>query len=102
MKIITLCGCLRFQEEMMIVAEKLALEGNCILTPTYPVIENIEIKEEQIAMLKEAHFKRIELSDAILVVNVNNYVGESTNLEIEYAKRLRKEIIYYTDLMKNN
>ena len=53
-------------------------------------------------MLKEEHFKRIELSDAILVVNVNNYVGESTNLEIEYAKRLRKEIIYYTDLMKNN
>ena len=102
MKIITLCGSLKFQEEMMIVAEKLALEGNCILTPTYPVIENIEIKEEQIAMLKEAHFKRIELSDAILVVNVNNYVGESTNLEIEYAKKLGKEIIYYTDLMKNN
>ena len=45
MKIITLCGCLRFQEEMMIVAEKLALEGNWILNPTYPVIENIEIKE---------------------------------------------------------
>ena len=102
MKIITLCGSLKFQEEMMIVAEKLALEGNCILAPTYPVIENIEIKEEQIAMLKEAHFKRIELSDAILVVNVNNYVGESTNLEIEYAKELGKEIIYYTDLMKNN
>ena len=95
MKIITLCGSLKFQEEMMIVAEKLALEGNCILTPTYPVIENIEITEEQIAMLKEAHFKRIELSDAIFVINVNNYIGESTNLEIEYARKLGKEIIYY-------
>lgn len=51
---------------------------------------------------KEAHFKRIELSDAILVVNVNNYIGDSTKLEIEYAKKLRKEIIYYTDLAKNN
>ena len=102
MKIITLCGSLKFQKEMMIVAEKLALQGNCILTPTYPVIENIEITEEQIDILKKAHFKRIEFSDAIFVVNVNNYIGNSTNLEIEYAKKLGKEIIYYTDLMKNN
>ncbi len=99
MKIITLCGSLKFQKEMMIVAEKLALEGNCILTPTYPVIENIKITEEQIAMLKETHFKRIEVSDAIFVVNVNNYIGNSTNLEIEYAKNLGKEIIYYTDMI---
>ena len=25
-----------------------------------------------------------------------------TNIEIEYAKKLGKEIIYFTDLMKNN
>ncbi len=98
MKIITLCGSLKFQNEMMIIAEKLALEGNCILTPTYPVMKNIEITKEQLLKLKEEHFKRIELSDAIFVVNVNNYIGNSTNLEIEYAKKLKKEIIYYTDM----
>ena len=98
MKIITLCGSLKFQHEMMIVAEKLALEGNCILTPTYPVLENIEMTKEQILKLKDAHFKRIELSDAIFVVNVNNYIGNSTNLEIEYAEKLKKEILYYTDM----
>ena len=43
MKIITLCGSLKFQKEMMIVAQKMALDGNCILTPTYPVLKNIEI-----------------------------------------------------------
>ncbi len=102
MKIITLCGSLKFQKEMMIVAEKMALEGNCILTPVYPTLDNIERTEEQLIKLKGAHFKRIELSDAILVVNVNNYIGNSTNLEIEYAKKLEKEIIYYTDLIKNN
>ena len=87
MKIITLCGSLKFQKEMMMVAEKMALEGNCILTPVYPVLENIERTEDQLIKLKEAHFKRIELSDAILVINVNNYIGNSTNLEIEYAKK---------------
>lgn len=102
MKIITLCGSLKFQKEMMIIAEKMALNGNCILTPVYPILENNEKTDEQINMLKEAHFKRIELSDAILVVNVNNYIGESTSLEIEYAKKLGKEIMYYTELMKEN
>lgn len=102
MKIITLCGSLKYQKEMMIIAEKMALDGNCILTPVYPIIENNEKTDEQINMLKEAHFKRIELSDAILVVNVNNYIGKSTNLEIEYAKKLRKEILDYTELLKEN
>ena len=101
MKIITLCGSLKFQKEMMIVAEKMALEGYCILTPVYPVLENMKATEEQLIKLKEAHFKRIELSDAILVVNINNYIGESTNLEIDYAKKSGKEIIYYTDLIEN-
>ena len=101
MKIITLCGSLKFQKEMMIVAEKMALEGYCILTPVYPVLENMKATEEQLIKLKEAHFKRIELSDAILVVNINNYIGDSTKLEIDYAKKLGKEIIYYTDLIEN-
>ena len=101
MKIITLCGSLKFKKEMMTIAEKMALDGNCILTPVYPVSENIERTEEQLIKLKEEHFKRIELSDTILVVNVNNYIGDSTNLEIDYAKKLGKEIIYYTNLIKN-
>ena len=101
MKTITLCGSLKFQKEMMIVAEKMALEGNCILTPVYPTIENLKRSEEQLQKLKEEHFKRIELSDAILVINVNNYIGNSTSLEIQYAKDLGKEIIYYTDSIEN-
>ena len=102
MKIVTLCGSLKFQNEMMIIAEKMALEGYCILTPVYPVLENMERTEKQLINLKKEHFKRIELSDAILVVNVNNYIGNSTNLEIEYAKELGKEIMYFNDVIKDN
>lgn len=100
MKIITLCGSLKFQKEMMEVAEKMALGGNCVLTPVYPILKDYKRTEEQLQYLKEAHFKKIELSDAILVVNVDNYVGDSTKLEIEYVKKLGKEIIYYTNLIK--
>ena len=45
MKIITLCGSLKFQKEMMTVAEKMALEGYCILTPVYLVLENMNATE---------------------------------------------------------
>lgn len=93
MKVITICGSMKFQKEMMITAEKLALEGNCILTPVYPVLNN-EKTEEQLEELKNEHFKKIELSDEIFVVNKNQYIGESTKLEIEYAMKLKKEIMY--------
>lgn len=94
MKIITICGSLKFQKEMMIVAEKLALEGNCVLVPVYPVSENLKKTDEQLEKLKEAHFKRIELSDSIFVINKDSYIGKSTKLEIEYAQKLGKEIMY--------
>ena len=85
----------------MRVAEKMALKGNCIITPVYPILESYERTDEQLEKLKEAHFKKIELSDAILVVNINNYIGDSTRAEIDYAKKLGKEIIYYTNLIEN-
>ena len=92
---------LKILKKMMTIAEKMALDGYCILTLVYPVSENIMRTKEQLIKLKEVHFKRIESSDAILVVNINNYIGESTNLEIDYTKK-GKEIIYYTDLIENN
>ena len=55
------------------------------------------LTEEQIELLKEGHLKRIEISDAIFVCNINGYIGESTKNEIEYAKKLNKEIMYYNE-----
>lgn len=94
MKIITLCGSLKFKK-MMTIAEKMALDGYCILTLVYPVSEDIKRTKEQLIKLKEVHFKRIESSDAILVVNINNYIGESTNLEIDYTKKRKRNYILY-------
>ena len=94
MKILTVCGSLKYQDEMMRIAEEKSLEGFCVLTPVFPVIKDIKITEAQLAGLKEAHRKRIELSDSVLIVNPNNYIGESTKSEIEYATELGKEVLY--------
>ena len=93
MKVITICGSLKFQNEMMSVSEKLSLEGNCVFMPVYPVIKRKRNKEE-LDNLKKIHFKKIELSDAIFVINKDKYIGEGTNLEIEYEKKSSKEILY--------
>ena len=100
MKIITICGSMKFINEMMELSEKVELQGNCVLIPIYsPARPNKEaFTKEQIIILDKMHKERIKLSDAILVVNVNGYIGSSTKSEIEFAKSLNKEIIYYTDL----
>lgn len=99
MKIITVCGSLKYQNEMMDITEKMAKKGNCMLTPVYPTGKN-DCSDQEKNLLGKAHFQRIKLSDSVLIVNIDNYIGKSTAKEIEYAKSLGKEIIYYTDLME--
>lgn len=102
MKIITVCGSIKFYKEMMEIAMKMELEGNCMLVPICnPSKSNKDdFTEEESLMLGKMHKEKIKLSDAILVVNVDGYIGNSTKKEIEYAKDLNKDIIYYTDLIK--
>ncbi len=102
MKVITVCGSLRFQREMEEIALKLELEGNCVLLPIFPINgDKDNYTEEEMNILGKMHYERIKISDAILVVNVDNYIGSSTKSEIEYAKSLNKEIMYYMDFSNN-
>jgi len=101
MKVITVCGSLRFKQEIMEISEKMELKGNCMLPPIYPTRTNKDdYTEAEVSVLNKIHKEKIKLSDAILVVNVGNYIGSSTKSEIEFAQELNKEIIYYTDLIK--
>ena len=101
MKIITVCGSLKFKKEMMEITEKMDLEGNCMLSVVYPTRKDKnDYTEKEFMTFDKMHKERIKISDAILVVNVGGYIGNGTMCEIEYAKSLNKEIIYYTDLVK--
>lgn len=42
--------------------------------------------------LDELHFRKIDLADAIYVVNLGGYVGDSTRREIAYARRHDKDV----------
>ena len=39
MKIITICGSLKFKNEIMEISEKLEPEGNAVIAPIYPTNE---------------------------------------------------------------
>jgi hypothetical protein len=103
MRVITVCGSLRYIKEMMEISEKMEFEGNCILVPIYNFTRKSkdEYSEEELEMLVKMQKERIKMSDAILVVDVNGYIGESTSREIEYAKLLDKSIIFYSDIIKD-
>jgi hypothetical protein len=92
MKIITICGSLKFEYDIKYHTEKLALEGNCVLSIIFPTKNNYT--KQEIRFLETSHYKKIELSDAIFVVNKNGYIGEAVKKEISYAKDHNKEILY--------
>ena len=93
-KIITICGSLKFMQQMIEIAEKLELEGNCVLSVVYPTKNKEDYTADEIEILGKMHRTKIDISDAIYVVNVGGYIGTSTKNEIEYAKQKGKEIIY--------
>ena len=94
-KIITLCGSIKFKDEFMKVQEKLTLDGNIVLTPNFfNNIKKEDINEKTKKMLDEMHKQKIDMSDEVYVINFEGYIGESTKLEIEYAKEKGKKISY--------
>lgn len=93
-KIVTLCGSIKFWDEMQEINEKLALENEYVVIGLTPRVTNRTFTEDDKELLGELHKAKIDLSDAIFVVNVDGYIGESTRKEIEYAKQKGKEIMY--------
>lgn len=86
-KVVTLCGSIKFWNKMEEINEKLALENEYVVIGLTPRVTNRTFTEHDKELLGELHRAKIDLSDAIFVVNVNGYIGESTRVEIEYAKK---------------
>lgn len=95
MKTYTLCGSMRFEKEMRKIAYDLeARSGYNILQCAY-CPDNCKPTDEELSRLANAHYKKIDLSDGIYVVNIGGYIGESVQKEIAYAQKQGKEILYH-------
>lgn len=98
MKVITICGSMRFAKDMINLASELEIEkGWCVLQCVYDVNPE-KLTLEDMEKLSLLHFKRIDISDGIFVVNKGGYIGNQTRKEIEYAKKNNKEIYYWEEV----
>ena len=52
-------------------------------------------------MLDDMHKRKIDMADAIYVINKGGYIGDSTRSEIEYAKATGKPVNYLEGLAQN-
>jgi len=98
MKVVTICGSMKFADQMQKIAWELETKkGYCVLQPVYHDKKKTESFSELEALYLN-HNKKIEMADAIYVVNINGYIGETTKNGIAFAKSNKKEIIYHEEL----
>ena len=93
-KVITLCGSTRFKEDFERVNKELTLQGNIVISVGCFGHAGDVFTDEQKVMLDDIHKRKIDMADAIYVINKDGYVGMSTQSEIIYAALHNKEIMY--------
>ena len=94
--VITLCGSTRFKEQFIEAQKRLTLAGNIVISVgLFGHRGDDEVWTEGTKeMLDDMHKRKIDMADAIYVINVGGYIGQSTRSEIEYALAHGKEVKY--------
>jgi hypothetical protein len=85
---VTICGSMRYYQQMLQCAEKLTMQGFLVDMPFCTKDGIIDTN------LDAMHFAKIDRSDCIFVVNTAGYVGASTRNEILYATAKHKQVYY--------
>jgi len=107
-KIITLCGSTEHWRTFSRINAKLTLKGYIILStendpkPDDDAFSYLsqEARDLQKKRLDALHLHKIQMSDEILVINIDGYIGSSTNQEIKFAVEQNKVVRYlYPDLI---
>ena len=92
--IITLCGSTKFKEDFERVNRELTLAGNIVISVGAFGHSGDSFTDDQKIMLDDIHKRKIDMADAIYVINKDGYIGSSTKSEIAYAREHGKEILF--------
>lgn len=98
-KIVCLCGSTRFYKAFQEANYRETMAGNIVLSVGFYMHasgaahgETWGCTPDQKVALDELHFRKIELADEVLVLNVNGYIGQSTSNELNHARSLGKHV----------
>jgi len=103
--IVCLCGSTKFKQEFIKANFEFTMKGYIVLTvgwfshadgKTYTPTK----REKQ--KLDELHCAKIDLADEVYILNIDNYIGESTAREIYHAVYTGKEIYYKEEMPIEN
>lgn len=93
-----MCGSTRFKDAFIEATKRETLEGKIVISVgLFGHSEAIDMNGPVKAMLDQLHFRKIDISDEILVLNVDGYIGHSTRNEIEYATKAGKKVRYLVE-----
>lgn len=98
--IVCLCGSTRFKPEFGQANLRETMAGKIVLSIGCDTRSDTELfgsmSAEQLmevkAALDELHFRKIELADEVLILNVDGYIGDSTRRELGHARKLGKRV----------
>lgn len=98
MKKICLIGSTRFESTFRELEILFSLKGYIVLSPLVynQSGENPGCGEEKKEILDLVQLEKIRLSDKVIVVDVDGYIGSSTKKQELYAKLLGLPIYYYS------
>lgn len=99
----TLCGSTRFPDAFALVNMHLSLMGRVVIGlgcfghadqpegARFLTSDGNEATPEK-QQLDQLHFRKIDVSDGIFVINPGGYIGSSTEREIAYTRSLGKTV----------
>lgn len=107
--IITICGSMKFIDQMQGLKQNLEKSGHKVYLPVISEKSQTSITLSSKALIKQKkiyiqrHFDKIKKSEAILVANypkndIDGYIGANTLMEIAYAYGIGKQVFVLNKL----
>jgi hypothetical protein len=92
--IVCLCGSTRFGDAFRHANLRETLAGKIVLSIgcDFKSDDALGLTEHDKKRLDELHLSKIDLADEVLILNVGQYIGESTTRELEYARQQGKVV----------
>lgn len=102
-KVITLCGSTKFKEQFIKAQFELTMRGAIVLSVGWFSHADAAIHfptDPEKIKLDELHKRKIDISDEIYVINAGGYIGQSTQSEIEYARKINVPVRFMEEERK--
>ena len=100
--IVTLCGSSKQKDDFMYWQRELALRGYVVIPiNVFLGLEKTDynVEDETKKMLCDIHFQKIRMADKVCFIRKPDCsIGEHTQREIEYSKKLGKQIMFVNSI----